>query len=601
MRSRVSFSVSMVALAWFVMTGTGFAGERPTHAEVNNFQSTPDYAETFRFIDTLVAESPDLHLETFGHSAAGRPMKVVVVARETSPDPTAAHASGKAIVLIQNGVHAGEIDGKDASLLLLRDIVAGKHDAWLDRLVLLFIPIYNVDGHERISPHNRPNQNGPVKGMGFRTTTDGHDLNRDHLKLDTPEAQAVVALFNRWRPHLHIDNHVTDGVQFDWELTYEWARSPQQSVAVSGWLEQTMPGVLERVTSAGYPVGPYVSLLDSNDPSKGFDSSVQEPRYATGYYPLRNRPSILVENHSYKPYRRRVLVNREFMTALFDTIAEAPDRLVAATTAADRAVVEAGRRTENRPPIAVSYRTAPSEETMVVPFYDWTMEESVALGVPILEYREDARRVLEVPWAHRPEVALSVSRPWGYLVPPGWPEIDRRLRDHGLVVETLAEPAELDVEIVTATGVRRRSDRVVSYQGRVQVTGEIRREAGRVVFPVGTRWIPADQPDFNVAVQLLEPEAPDSLFAWGHLALVHERKEYIDSRVLEPLVREMLKEPAIAAEWAEALEDEAFADNPGARWLWWYRKTPYWDAGVDRLPIYRRMMPLDVETGSAFD
>lgn len=567
-----------------------------THAEADDFQSTPDYEKTFQFIDKLVAASADLHLQTFGHSAAGRPMKVVVVSRGTAPTPEAAHAAGKAVVLIQNGIHAGEIDGKDASLILLRDIVAGRHDDWLEHLVLLFIPIYNVDGHERISPYNRPNQNGPVKGMGFRTTVDGHDLNRDHLKLDTIEARAVISLFNRWRPNMHIDNHVTDGVQHDWVLTYAWAERPQQPAAIADWLEEKMPEVLRRTEAAGHPIGPYVSLLDSNDPAKGFDSTVQQPRYATGYYPLRNCPSILVENHSYKSYRRRVLANRDFMAALFDGIAEDPASLIGATRAAGHAVTAAGSKDEDRPSIAVGYRTATADETRVVPFHDWSMKPSVALGVPILQYREGSLRETEVPWAHRPEVSVAVSRPWGYLIPPGWPEIDARLRGHDLLIQELVESSELEVETLELSNVRRQSDGTISYQGHVQLTAEVARRPITRLFPAGTRWIPADQPDFEVAVQLLEPEASDSLFAWGHLASVHERKEYIEPRVLEPLVVKMLEDPAIAAEWEVALQDEAFAADRWARWMWWYRKTPYWDDEVDRLPIYRRMAPLPAHT-----
>ncbi|HXV75917.1 MAG TPA: M14 family metallopeptidase, partial [Candidatus Polarisedimenticolaceae bacterium] len=265
-----------------------------TVAERTDFRATASYEETLDFIRGLSREMPEIGLETFGVSPEGRPLPLVVVAAAGADDPARAAAAGKAVVLIQNGIHAGEIDGKDACLMILRDMVRGRHRAWLDSLVLLIVPIYNVDGHERVSPYNRANQNGPVDGMGFRTTADGHDLNRDHLKLETPEARAMIGLFNRWRPQLHVDNHVTNGSDHDWVLTYSWAEAPQLAPSLHDWVERILPVVVERTANHGHRLGPYVWLLDDTDPSAGFRSWVGEPRYATGYYPLRNRPSILV-------------------------------------------------------------------------------------------------------------------------------------------------------------------------------------------------------------------------------------------------------------------------------------------------------------------
>ncbi len=182
-----------------------------TPVERSGFDATPSYDETLDYIQRLAAEWPAIRLEFFGRSGQDRPLPVVIVADPETSTPETAAASGKAVVLIQNGIHSGEIDGKDASLMLLRDMALGRHREWLEHLVLVVVPIYNVDGHERVSPFNRPNQDGPRAGMGFRTTADGHDLNRDHLKLETVEARAMIGLFNRWRPHVHVDILFTYG------------------------------------------------------------------------------------------------------------------------------------------------------------------------------------------------------------------------------------------------------------------------------------------------------------------------------------------------------------------------------------------------------
>jgi hypothetical protein len=509
------------------------------------------------------------------------PVAILSAAGEFTPELNA--AAGRPVVMIQSGIHAGEIDGKDASLMLLRDMALGRRA--VPGATVLWVPIYNVDGHERVSPFNRPNQDGPVDGMGFRTTAAGFDLNRDHLKLQSPEARALVALAGRWRPHLHVDNHVTDGVDHDWVLTWSWVEPPQLSPLVGAWLAGHMPRVVAATAAAGHRNGPYVDLIDRADPAAGFSSRVPEPRYATGYYPLRHRPSILVENHSYKPYRDRVLANRDFLAALLDEIDRAGGDLVAAVTAAEAATVAAGRAGAEPTDVVLTWEPAPEPDRIRFPVYAWRTIDSVALGAPILAYERGTVREVEVDWHHRSVAGIAVPRPRGYLVLPGWPQIEERLAGHGLRFQALARPAELTAETLRIAAP---DYAPTPYQGLTRVEGAVARAAERVTVPAGALWVPADQPDFEVAVQLLEPEAPDSLFAWGLLSTALERKEYIDSGVLEGLAREMLAhDPSLAAAWAAALEDPAFAGDRQARWLWWFRRTPYWDGTVGRLPVLR--------------
>lgn len=567
-----------------------------TAAEASDFEATGSYEETIRFLRRLSARWPALRGIEFGSSAQGRPMIAVVVSSDSAFTPAAAAKTGKPIVMVQSGIHAGEIDGKEASLMILRDLALGRHRELLDGLILLVVPVFNVDGHERVSRHNRPNQDGPVEGMGFRTTTDGHDLNRDHLKLCTPEARALLALFNDWRPHLHVDNHVTNGSDHAWVLTYSWAEAPQLAGPIDAWMKEQMPAVLAATEEAGHRVGPYVSLLDRSDPLKGFDSWVGGPRYSTGYFPLRNRPSILIENHAYKPFRDRVLANRDFLLALLRRIATASDRLVEAVQRAERATVALGRAGADPSQMVLRWAQLPPTESVLWPVYDWYMEPSEALGTPLLRFRRGEIRGAEVPWSHKVEPELTVERPRGYLVPPGWPVIERRLHDHGLRVERLVASAELEVETMRLSDARHGSRADPSYQGLSPIEVEVSRARERRGFPEGTLWIPADQPDFEVAAQLLEPEAPDSLVRWGLLSIVLERKEYIGAAALEDLVREMLKDPGVAAAWKQALEDEEFASNRWARWLWWYRRTPHWDESVGLMPAMRLLASPAFET-----
>jgi hypothetical protein len=569
------------------------AAKMRTRAELTDFQATSSYDETLGFLKKLQPHFPEMYVGFYGSSGQGRPLPFVVVSREKAFTGRKAQKLPKPIVLIQNGIHAGEIDGKDASLMILRDMAAGRHREILEKVTLVILPIYNVDGHERVSPYNRPNQDGPRQGMGFRTTASGLDLNRDHLKLASEEARSLIALVNAWRPHLHVDNHVTDGVDHDWVLTWSWAEAPQAPAPVDAWLRAHMPAVTAATARAGHKNGPYVDLIDRNDPSKGFTSWVGQPRYSSGYFPLRNRPSILVETHSYKPYEKRVLATRDFLLALLDEIARDPAELVHAVAEAEEATIAKGRPDAPPSDVVVSYEESEEADKIRFPVYAGEMKTSVVSGQPLLLFRRGEVTEIEVPWRHKSRIALAVPRPRGYLVLPGWPQIEERLRGHGLRVERVLKPMEIEVETMR---VSQPQPAPSSYQGLTRISEKAARAVERRKVPAGALWIPADQPDFEVAVQLLEPEAPDSLLSWGLLSTVFEGKEYIDPRVLEGLAARMLEDPKTAAEWQAVLKDEKFAADGNARYQWWYRRTPYWDETVGLLPYFRVMKASALET-----
>ncbi|HXO19662.1 MAG TPA: hypothetical protein VOA87_07025, partial [Thermoanaerobaculia bacterium] len=229
-----------------------------------------------------------------------------------------------------------------------------------------------------------------------------------------------------------------------------------------------------------------------------------------------------------------------------------------------------------------------------LPLYATRLETSVITGQPLLTYERGKVREIEVPWYHLAKATLSLPRPRGYLVLPGWPQIEERLRGHGLTVRRVTAPAELDVETQRLSAPEPAK---TSYQGLTQVTAKVSRRSERRRIPAGALWVPADQPDFEVAVQLLEPEAPDSLLSWGLLSTLFEQKEFMAPQVLEGIAaRMMLADPKVAAEWKAALADEAFAKDPRARYAWWFRRTPYVDETIGVLPVFRVMTAPDLVT-----
>ncbi|MBI3933035.1 MAG: M14 family metallopeptidase [Acidobacteria bacterium] len=588
-RPRLLLLAVVLALAARTAAEEPVPPEWRTPAEAADFRATPSYDETIAFLKRLEARMPSMKLSFYGSSGEGRPLPLVVVSKEGAFTGKRARRIPKPIVLVQNGIHAGEIDGKDACLMILRDLALGRRTELLDAATLMILPIYNVDGHERVSRFNRPNQDGPVEGMGFRTTTAGLDLNRDYMKLASEEGRSLAALVNAWRPHLFVDDHVTDGAEYDLVLTYHHPEAPQAPGPVAAWLAAHVPPAVEATSRTGRRAGPYVDLRNELDPLAGFGAAILPPRFSTGYLVLRNRPAVLVETHSYKPYRDRVLANRDFLVALLAEVGKDPAGLLRAVSEAEAATVAAGRADAPPSSVILTWEDADTTERVRVPFYDWTVAPSVVSGKPLLRYRRGVLREVEIPWFHTPKPGKTVARPRGYLVPPGWPAIEARLRGHGLRIERLEAAVDLDVETQRVSSPRF-AER--PYQGLTPVASmTVERHVERRKIPAGSLFIPADQPDFGVAAHLLEAEAPDSLLSWGLISNVFEGKEYVEPRVLEGLAAKMLEDPKVAAEWRAALRDEAFAKDPEARHLWFYRHTPYWDETVGLLPVYRVMAP----------
>ncbi|MDP7113255.1 MAG: M14 family zinc carboxypeptidase, partial [Myxococcota bacterium] len=251
--------------------GQGGGAEWVTVAEESGFEATPSYDETLAWLDRLAESSPAVDLQEFGHSGQGRPLPLVVVSTEQAFEPELARATGKPLVLLQCGIHSGEISGKDATLILLRELlIEGRHPEILDHLILLVVPIYNVDGHERMG-QSRINQDGPIRGMGFRTTARGQDLNRDYMKLDSEEARALVgSVVARWDPHLLMDLHTTDGADHRIEVSYSVSQGPLADEGVGAWSTALAQRVAERMEAAGRPVAPYVFGIDRKAPQDGF-------------------------------------------------------------------------------------------------------------------------------------------------------------------------------------------------------------------------------------------------------------------------------------------------------------------------------------------
>lgn len=551
-----------------------------TPAEQTGLTATPSYDETVAYLRKLAAASPLISLQEFGCSAQGRALYLVVAAKGGALTPDAARDTDRPALLVQAGIHAGEIDGKDAGLMLLRDIAFRGKSSLLDQAILLFLPMINPDGHERASEWNRPNQRGPLR-QGWRANAQNLNLNRDYMKADSPEMQALLALLNSWAPALYIDVHVTDGMDYQYDVTFGYngdagvfAWSPQSGA----WLNGTYRAAVEAaLKTAGHIPGQLVFERDDRDPSQGLTRGAVMPRFSHGYGDLRHLPTVLVENHSLKPYRQRVLGTYVLLEASLQTLGRNAKELrnaIAADSSARPATVpmnwsrDAGALA-TRDFLGVAY------ETYVSPA---TGESEVRwLGTPKLYPALPVR-------SNKPDVRLR--RPQAYWVPVTKPDVIARLKLHGLRMETLTAARTVRLEMYRLVDPRPQpSGGVHPFEGRHTLTTKVKSETRSEVFPAGSVRVPADQPLGDLAVALLEPESNDSFLAWGFFLEVLQRTEYIEGYVLAPLAERMLADdPKLKAEFAAKLAaDSAFAANPAARMRWFYERSPYCD---DRYLLY---------------
>ena len=562
-----------------------------TRAERSGYRLTSDYDETMRFCRTLAAGTEWIKLESYGVSGQGRDLPLLIVSMERAFTPEAARATGKSIILIQNGIHSGEIEGKDACLALLRDItVLHTRESLLDHAILLVLPIFSVDAHERRGKYNRINQNGPEE-MGWRTTPVGLNLNRDYLKAEAPEMRALISrVFTRWWPHLLVDDHTTDGADYQHDVTYGFNHGAGTPSAVDRWLTVAFEGrVVPRLSALGHLPAPYLEFRKGGDPLSGIDFGNSRPRYSTGYAPLQCRPAILVETHMLKPYETRVRATYDLLLALLEDINAHPRELTDAVAAAEAEVIARGREPNPaRREVVLTSKT--SEKSLPFPYKGVVakLEPSDIAGGPVPRYSATPWETV-IPIYRDIVPTLTVRQPAGYLVPQEWTVCRDRLDLHGVRYRRFATAWSDTVEVarVLEWSWESRPD-----QGHRPVTiARVANERRWRSFRPGDLWVPLDQRSAMIAVNLFEAQGPDGLAYWNAFDSVLELKEYAEDYVMEPIARTMLAaDTVLAREFRTRLAaDTAFAHSPAQRLDFFYRRSPWADPEQNLLPVARAL------------
>lgn len=575
-----------------------------TSTEKSDFITTPSYEETMSWFKKLCDSSPILSMVSIGKSVEGRTIYMIVASTEKSTTSSALKNSTKPIFLAQAGIHSGEIDGKDAGMMLLRDIAFGGKKDLLNQVNFLFIPILSVDAHERSSAYNRPNQRGP-QNMGWRTNAQNLNLNRDYTKLDTKEIRAVIQVINEYNPSLYMDIHVTDGADYQYDVTYDFGDNNSYSPSITNWLSNTFKTAVDTDLKAnGHIPGPFLNAANDMGFSKGNISFKGSPRFSSDYGDLRHLPAILIENHSLKPYKQRVLGTYVLLESSLKILATAGQSLKQ-NIATDQAI-----RNDKVPmawiipqikgnPNIDSASLLPASEKKV------TATDSITiLGINSKIVKSTVTNADYVQWLGKP-VTLKVAnyianepidfinRPKGYWIPASCDDVIERLKWHGIQMKTIATPQEVTVEMYRITDFKFEDEnqKPQPFEGHFQVNARTKTETRKQWFAAGSVYITTDQPLGDLAMLLLEPSSKDSFFSWGFFHSIFQRTEYMEAYIMEPMAKKMLEDaPELQKEFEQKkLQDPTFANNQNAILTWFYSKTKYYDAQYLLYPIGRSL------------
>jgi hypothetical protein len=547
-----------------------------TPAETNEFVYTPGYEATMKWLEMLADSSELISIKTIGVSAQRRPIKMVIASREEQMHTGKYNRANFKNILIQAGIHAGEIDGKDAGMMLLRDIAFGGKAHLLDSLNFLFIPILSVDAHENASQFNRPNQRGPMN-MGWRTNARNLNLNRDYTKLETEGVRSVLYVMNTFDPVLYVDIHVTDGADYQYDITYSRPGKNTYSPSISQWLNNIFSHeVDEALWSNGHIPGPLIFNYKSEDFKKGIIKYALPIRFSDAYGDARHIPSILVENHSLKPYRQRVLGTYIFLEQTLKTVSTHQVELKKAINA-DRTT-----KPDSIPLLfTLSTNQTDSIELLVIG------SESKFSKVTKSEYIHwnGQAETKKVPYLKMEKPGMVTKVPKAYYIPIEWIDVIKKLSAHGIEMEIMSEAYEKPLSFYVVDSFQMKETPVEGRSQFKSIHFSSKELTGRI--PKGSVRITTDQEKGLLTVLLLDPNAPDSFFQWGYFNSVLSRTEYIEGYVMQPMIEDMLSKDGDLLERFEKKKftDPDFEKDPSSIIRWFYSQTPYFDTNWKIVPI----------------
>lgn len=548
---------------------------------VFNGTTTPTWAEAIGEFRELADTRTGATLSVLGADDNGQPIHLFILHDGTAPHPDSLRASGKHILWITNGIHAGEPDGVDASLLLARALLdSDQYMGLLANTAVCIVPVYNVSGAQQRNSHTRANQNGPEE-YGFRANARNLDLNRDFIKADSRNTRDLLRALNFWDPDIYFETHVSNGADHQYVMELLTTHPDRLDPSLRTYVTETLkPGLYEWMNRRGHLMCPYFDTVQ-DIPEQGLEGFLDGPRYSSGHAGLRNRIGILSETHMLKPFADRVNATFQLMLATLAVLDREGERLANA-----RGI--ARRNTATSTAFGFNYRLDTTQvEQLPWKGYRAGYKPSAVSGQPRLYYDRTQATDTLVPWMDRFTPAFTIDKPKAYLVPQAWPEVIKRLKLDGVPMEVVEQRTSYNVEyqrIVDFNTVRS------PYEGRyLHYDITTKSESGVFNAQPGDVLVPMGHPTDRLVMEILEPRASDSFFAWGFFDSVLQQKEYFSSYVFEDIAADLLeKDQALRKALEERkASDPAFAADARAQLFFIYQRSPHYEPGHRLYPVGR--------------
>ena len=547
--------------------------------------TTATYAECMAFYKALAAAYPaNVRLREAGLTDSGEPLTEVVLSADGTFEPAASRAQGRPVLFIQNGIHPGEPEGIDASMLLARDLLADKKRLPLLRQVtVVIVPVYNIGGMLNRNSTTRANQNGP-REYGFRGNARHLDLNRDFVKQDSRNARSFAALFGKWRPEIFVDTHTSNGADYQYTMTLIPTQADKLGPVLGPYLrEQLLPALYAGMAQKKWTMTPYVDF-EGETPESGLRAFLESPRYSTGYAALFNSLGFMPETHMLKAFGPRVRATYDLLLTYLETTAAQAPALLAARAAADQALAA-----QTDFPLAWALNEQPSG-TVAFRGYEAGHRPSAVSGQPRLYYDRQRPYQRPVPFYDAAHATATATAPVAYAIPAAWGEVLDNLRRNGVVLRQLAAPLTGPAETYSIEDYKTVAKPYEGHYLHSQVN-LLPLQSKPETLPPGT-WLAvlAEQgPARRYLLEALEPQATDSFFAWGFFDSILQQKEHYSDYVFEDLAADFLTQhPAVRQQLdAAKTADPALAASGPAQLEWVYQHSPYAEAGYRRYPVRR--------------
>lgn len=555
-----------------------------TQAQITNLykeNKTPTYQEVIDYFSYIDSLSADMQMSAWGMTDAGLPLHVLVIDGDREFDPAAARARGKAILLINNGIHPGEPDGIDACIQLITRFAADKDlRSTLGNLVICIIPVYNIDGSLNRNSTSRVNQDGP-ESYGFRGNGRNYDLNRDFVKCDTRNSRSFAEIYHHWDPDVFVDTHVSNGADYQYVMTLIPTQHSKLTSPLGNYLKNTMlPALYDQMEAVGFPMCPYVNEID-RIPDNGIAGFLDHGRYSTGFTALFNTIGFMPETHMLKPYPQRVESTIAFIDAVIDFTRIHHKEILAERAAARQAVIAADS-------FHLQWKLdMEAKESFLFNGYAAGYKKSEVSGHDRLYYDRNQPFTKPIPVFDTYRPTLTIVAPEAYIVPQAWLPVIERLTWNGVRMSRLERDTAIEVESYYITGFDSVDRPWEGHYFHSNVQVEVKMET--LSYQTGDYIVPMDQAANLYIAQVLEPQAPDAFFAWGMMDAILQQKEWYSDYVFEDLAAELLRSnPELRKALDDAIaKDPSLAVDGEAQLAFVYEHSPYKEPTHNRYPIAR--------------